>query len=166
MVFQGRRGKFTLISLHTFESVWGKKWTFCMESSSSLLDKALNYLGSCVHYPKENWAFDNDMVHFFSKQTTHKLTDWRRDWECRTHLHKLPSIIRMIFSPCFFLALWPNRNRGKLCFEILYHIAQHFSSEKKYMIHKATESFRRNSFQNIVYSYFCSTAILNNFQWL
>ena len=156
MVFQGRRGKFTLISLHTFESVLGKKWTCCMESSSSsLLDKAPNYLvTNLVHYPKENEPLTITWSTFFLNRPH---INWLTDAEIENAAHiciNFQALSEWFFPPCFFLALWPNRNRGKLCFEILYHIAQHFSSENKYMIHKATESFRRDSFQNIVlYSY-------------
>ena len=80
--------------------------------------------------------------------------NWLTDAEIENAAHiciNFQALSEWFFLHVFFLALWPNRNRGKLCFEILYHIAQHFSSEKKYMIHKATESFRKDSFQNIVY---------------
>ena len=132
MVFQGRRGKFTLISLHTFESVWGKKWTCCMESSSSLLDNAPNYLvTSLVHYPKENEPMTIRWSTFFlNRLYVHKLTD--AEIENAAHICiNFQALSEWFFLHVFFLALWPNRNQGKPCFEILYHIAQHFSSEKK-----------------------------------
>ena len=156
MVFQGRRGKFTLISLHTFESVWGKKWTCCMESSSSLLDNASNYVVVYIIQKRIEPLTMTWSTFFLNRPHINWLTD--AEIENAAHICiNFQALSEWFFLHVFFLALWPNRNRGKLCFEILYHIAQYFSSEKKYMIHKATESFRRDSFQNIAYSYFCST---------
>ena len=145
MVFQGRRGKFTLISLHTFESVWGKKWTCCMESSSSLLDNAPNYLvTSLVHYPKENEPLTITWSTFFLNRPH---INWLTDAEIENAAHiciNFQALSEWFFLHVFFLHF------GQIEIEensvLKFYITLHSISlvKKKYMIHKATESFRRD----------------------